>query len=99
MTVDPEIRGLVQSEVEQALRRLVQAQALTTPTPVILLRPGSVESFTPGTQAATVLVDGDDVTAIPVQNITGVNLTAGQRVMVLFQRPHGAYVIGFAAPP
>lgn len=94
-----EIRALVQQEVELALRRLVSAQGQAPAAPTILLRPGTVESFAPAEQAATVLMDGPDLVAIPVQNITGVTLTVGQRVMVLFQRPHGAYVMGFAAPP
>lgn len=83
------------------LRLLIQAQTeqLLQASPEILLRPATVESFSSSTQVATALIDGDDAVAIPVQNITGVDLTEGQRVMVLFQRPHGAFVIGFAAPP
>jgi len=83
------------------IRMLIQAQTnqIRTAIPTVLLRPGSVESFASVEQVAQVLVDGDDTVAVPVQNITGFTLTAGQRVMVLFQQPHGAFVIGLAAPP
>jgi hypothetical protein len=90
----------VDAETLATIRLLIQAQAeqLRNSTPSILLRPGTVVTFATTPQTGTVLVDGDDTDAIPVVNITGVDLVEGRRVMVLFQQPHGAFVMGFAAP-
>lgn len=60
-----------------------------TPPPGMALKPGTVAS-TSGDP--TVIVDGD-VVGTPVMVLTG-TVFVGQRVMVLFWPPHGAYVIG-----
>lgn len=88
--------GFTSSQLD-TIRFLIQAQAdaQTSASPQILLRPGTVQSYVSATRVATVLMDGDPLLAIPVQNIVLGALTVGLRVVVLFQRPHGAFVIGF----
>lgn len=80
------------------IRSLIQAYATAPPPPTSgLLRPGTVTTYDPGTQQVGVVVDGD-LAATMTLNLTGFHLPVGQRVMVTFQPPHGAFVVGLAQP-
>lgn len=81
-----------------AIRSLIQAYATAPPAPTSgLLRPGTVTTYDQGTQQTGVVVDGDLAPTMTL-NITGFHLPVGQRVMVSFQPPHGAFVVGLAQP-
>lgn len=77
---------------QQMLTRVaLGAVAAARSSPSAALRPGTVQSSSPGIVLVT--LDGDSV-AVPCQPLTPTP-EAGDRVMVQLQPPSGAFVIGF----
>jgi hypothetical protein len=66
--------------------------------PVPVLRPGTLGSWNLDQSVAYVKVDGD-ANSIHVVNLTGTAYQPGTRVMVLFQPPHGAFLISALGAP
>lgn len=60
-------------------------------------RPATVQARSVAPDSASVLVDGDSV-ALDAQNVTGTQLSVGQRVLVLFVPPHGIFVHSLIGP-
>jgi hypothetical protein len=65
---------------------------------VPVLRPATLGSWSGDASTAIVRVDGD-ANSIQVVNLTGAEYTPGRRVMILFQPPHGAFLIGTLGSP
>lgn len=83
----------------QQINTMIQA-AFSAQSPGVngLTRNGVVQSYHTATRVAQVLLDGD-AEAVPIQSIQGLVLEIGQRVVVMFQEPSGAVVIGYAGDP
>lgn len=89
--LDPgELADLTQAIVEKVLGKI------TANGPQWI--PGTIQAFDPGSGLAQVKVDGDPADQFtPVQSIVGANLVPGERVIVLFVPPHGAFIAGRVA--
>lgn len=90
------ILKLVMPTLTRLARETVQQAASTGDLPIPDYRPGTVQDTisSPGT-SVSVLLDGDTSVdnAIFAQNVTGSQLTNGQRVLVMKLDPHGALVV------
>jgi len=69
----------------------VRRAAVVTPRPT--MRAGTVQQPVAGDGTMSVLVDGDTV-ASTVEFVAASTITTGDRVMVMFFPPHGAFVMG-----
>lgn len=79
--------------VQRVLAQLNQLTVSTRPGTIVDLGIGSTDGDV--TIMHDVIIDGDEGEAIPVTDLTtGASLRIGDRVMVLFVPPHGAYIIG-----
>jgi hypothetical protein len=93
--------------VDPLLLRAVLAAVKANQTRPTVIKPGKVISVTNDQQIANVDIDGDDLMTddggndqlpdlgfTPCQILIGSGIMAGDRVMVLYAPPSGAYVIG-----
>lgn len=92
------IRNCGVVDLEDVNTLVQEIRLLVASTPSMTGRPGSVVSARPGEETVTVKMDGDPSTVTnEVTNMSGVALSPGARVLVVFIPPNGGYILGAPA--